>query len=209
MSASLTLEAADQVASRVLDAIRVAPSILAADYSRLGAQVSEVLDAGARVIHFDVMDGHFVPPISFGPLIVSALSDRVHQAGAIADVHLMIEQPERQISAFAKAGADMITVHLEATPNIHYALGAIRESGCLAGLALNPGSPAETVIPLADTIDLALCMTVNPGWGGQRFIDSTHAKISRLREAVARRLRNRGRWRRRPHHRPGLRATRR
>lgn len=164
--------------------IRIAPSILSADFARLGAQVDEVMDAGARVIHMDVMDGHFVPPITFGPLVVDALSERVHAAGAIADVHLMIERPERQIDAFASAGADVITIHYEATPNVHYTLAAIRDKGCLAGLAINPGTPAEAVTSLVDSVDLVLCMTVNPGWGGQRFIDAVRPKIARLREML-------------------------
>ena len=116
----------------------VAPSILAADFSRLGAQVEEVLAAGASVIHVDVMDGHFVPPITMGPLAVNAIADTVHAAGGVIDVHLMIERPERQIEEFAKAGADGITLHLEATPHVNYALAAVREAGCRAGLALNP-----------------------------------------------------------------------
>src|SRR5437016_2896028 len=115
---------------------RVAPSILSADFARLGAQVGEVLAAGARVIHVDVMDGHFVPPITFGALIVGALADQVHQAGAVLDAHLMIERPERHVTEFARAGADNITVHAEATPHLHYALLAIREAGCSAGAAI-------------------------------------------------------------------------
>src|SRR5438270_11444551 len=110
--------------------LRVAPSILSADFARLGAQVDEVLAAGARVIHVDVMDGHFVPPITFGALIVGAIADRVHSAGGVLDVHLMIERPERQIHEIARAGADNITVHFEATPHLHYTLAAIRDAGC-------------------------------------------------------------------------------
>jgi ribulose-phosphate 3-epimerase len=163
---------------------RVVPSILAADFSRLGAQVSDVIAAGARVIHVDVMDGHFVPPISFGPLVVAALRDRLHAAGAIADVHLMIDRPERQIDAFVEAGADVITIHYEATPNVHYTLAAIRDAGCLAGVAINPGTPADAIASLVDAVDLVLCMTVNPGWGGQRFIAATRSKVERLRALV-------------------------
>lgn len=164
--------------------VQIAPSILAADFARLGEQVQEVLDAGARLIHFDVMDGHYVPPITFGPLVVAGLSDLVRAGGAAVDVHLMIERPERHVEAFARAGADVITIHAEATPHAHYALAAIRDAGCLAGVALNPGTPVDVVAPVADMIDVALCMTVNPGWGGQRFLDSTRAKIPRLRDLL-------------------------
>ena len=160
---------------------RVAPSILSADYSRLGAQLEELLAAGARVIHVDVMDGHFVPPISIGPLVVSAIADQVHGAGGVLDVHLMIEQPERQIEEFARAGADGITLHVEATAHAHHALGAVHEAGCSAGLALNPATPPETAAETLELADLLLCMTVNPGWGGQPFIESSPAKIARLR----------------------------
>jgi ribulose-phosphate 3-epimerase len=163
---------------------QIAPSLLAADFTRLREQVQDVLDAGAQVIHFDVMDGHFVPPITFGALIVSALSEQVHAADAILDLHLMIERPEYQIEQIASAGADLITVHYEATANLHYVLGAIRAHGCLAGAALNPGTPAELLAPVADVLDVALCMTVNPGWGGQPFIDAMLAKVSRLRELL-------------------------
>src|SRR3982751_195185 len=111
---------------------RVAPSILSSDFAHLAEQVAEVMDAGARVVHCDVMDGHFVPPITLGPLVVGSLADQVHGAGGMLDVHLMIERPERQVAEFAKAGADMITVHVESTPNIAFALSAIRDLGCNA-----------------------------------------------------------------------------
>jgi len=163
---------------------RVAPSILSADFSKLGAQVDEVLAAGARVIHVDVMDGHFVPPITIGPLVAGSIADRVHAAGGVVDVHLMIEAPERQIEAFAKAGADSITFHAEATAHANRTLAAIRELGCLAGIAINPGTPAEAVAELRDLADIVLCMTVNPGWGGQSFIKDSPDKVSRLAPLV-------------------------
>jgi ribulose-phosphate 3-epimerase len=160
---------------------RVAPSILSADFARLGAQVEAVMDAGARVIHVDVMDGHFVPPITIGPLVVSSLADRVHQAGGMLDVHLMIERPERQVAEFARAGADSITVQAEATPHLHYALHAIKQAGCAAGAAINPGTPAAALGELGELLDLALCMSVNPGWGGQPFIEASLDKLARMR----------------------------
>ncbi len=163
---------------------RVAPSILSADFARLGAQVDEVIAAGARVIHVDVMDGHFVPPITIGPLIAAAIADRVHDAGGAIDVHLMIERPAEQIGEFARAGADCITVHVEADPNVHRTLGAIREAGCLAGIALNPGTGAEAVSELGEVADHALCMTVNPGWGGQAFIEGSADKVAALRRTL-------------------------
>jgi ribulose-phosphate 3-epimerase len=163
---------------------RVAPSILSADFSRLGAQIDEVMAAGARIIHVDVMDGHFVPPITIGPLVASAVSDQVHLAGGAIDVHLMIERPDEHIEEFAKAGADSITFHAEATPHINRTLNAIRELGCLAGLAINPGTPVAAVGESVHDADVFLCMTVNPGWGGQPFIADSADKVRRLASLV-------------------------
>lgn len=163
---------------------RVAPSILSADMSRLGSQIEEVMAAGARVIHFDVMDGQFVPPITIGPLVLGAIADQVHDAGGVVDVHLMIAAPERQITDFAEAGADSITFHEEATPHAHRTLAAVRELGCLAGVAINPGTPVEAVQELRGMADIVLCMTVNPGWGGQSFITTSPDKVERLAPLV-------------------------
>jgi ribulose-phosphate 3-epimerase len=159
----------------------VAPSILAADFARLAEQVQAVLDAGAQTIHVDIMDGHFVPPISMGALVVEALAEQVHEAGAIVDVHLMVERPERHIADFAKAGADHMTIHAEATPHVHYALQAVRAAGCTAGLALCPATPVAAASEVVSELDLLLCMTVNPGWGGQSFIPASLGKLERLR----------------------------
>jgi ribulose-phosphate 3-epimerase len=160
---------------------RIAPSILAADFARLGSQVSEVVDAGARVIHVDIMDGHFVPPLSMGPQVLSALVELGLQ-GVEYDVHLMIERPERHVEDFAKAGAHNITVHAEATPHVNYVVQQIRELGCTAGVAVCPSTPLDIYREL--DVDLALCMTVNPGWGGQKFIASSPDKIARLRRLL-------------------------
>jgi len=163
---------------------RVAPSILSADFSRLGGQVAEVMDAGARVIHFDVMDGHFVPPITIGPLVAESIVEQVHDAGGALDVHLMIAEPDRHVEAFAKAGADSITFHAEATPHANRVLSMIRELGCLAGVAINPSTPVEAVAELRGYADIVLCMTINPGWGGQTLIPESYDKLRRLAPLV-------------------------
>ena len=162
----------------------VAPSILSADFARLGEQVATVMDAGARIIHVDVMDGHFVPPITIGPLVLESIAGRIHDAGGFADVHLMIERPERHVEEFAKAGADSITVHYEATPHVHYALSKVKEAGCRASLAINISTPPDVVAELVNELDMVLCMTINPGWGGQRLVESSYGKLERLKRIV-------------------------
>lgn len=159
----------------------MAPSILSADFARLGEQVAEVLDAGARVIHVDVMDGHFVPPITIGPLVVAALREQVEGVGGLLDVHLMIERPERHVAEFVKAGAHSVTFHAEATPHVAYTASLVRESGASVGVAINPATQVGALAELGEAIDLALCMTVNPGWGGQPFIEHSLDKVERVR----------------------------
>ena len=167
--------------SDLLHEVHIAPSILSADFAALAADVETVLNAGARVIHVDVMDGHFVPNITIGPLVVSALQSLVHGAGALLDVHLMIEHPEQYVSTFAAAGADVIVVHQEACVHLHRVLGLIRESGASAGVALNPATPVETLAEARYHCDLVVVMSVNPGFGGQSFIETSVDKLRRTR----------------------------
>lgn len=166
--------------------VKIAPSILSADFARLGEQVREAEAGGADVIHVDVMDGHFVPNITIGPLVVEAVR-RVTRLPL--DVHLMIEEPEKYVSAFARAGADYVSVHAEATHHLDRLLAQIREQGKRAGVALNPATPPAVLDYVLDKVDLILCMTVNPGFGGQRFIETVLPKIRHFHE-----LRRRGLW---------------
>jgi ribulose-phosphate 3-epimerase len=162
-------------------AVRVAPSILAANFARLGEEVRAVTDSGADLIHVDVMDGHFVPNISIGPVVVEAL--REHSELPF-DVHLMIAPVDPYVEAFAKAGADIITAHVEAGPHIHRTLQHIKSFGVKAGVTLNPGTPAETLRHALDLADLVLVMSVNPGFGGQRFITDQVGKIATIRRMI-------------------------
>ena len=164
-----------------LNEIHVTPSILSADFSRLSEHVKSLMDEGCRVIHCDVMDGHFVPPITFGPMVVSALRESLPDE-AYLDVHLMIERPERHVEEFAKAGADGITIHVESTPHIDFTLASIRDAGCKAGLVVCPGTPPDHFGWF--DVDLALIMTVNPGWGGQPFLRNQLDKIRTVREML-------------------------
>lgn len=164
--------------------VQVLPSILSADFARLGEQVTTVMKAGARVIHVDVMDGHFVPPITIGPLVVESLAGQVHDAGGVLDVHLMVENPERQIDAFATAGADAISFHIEAAPNAEDVARRVRDAGALAGIVLKPGTDLNEIAAVATQVDFALCMSVNPGWGGQAFIEESVDRLRLMRELL-------------------------
>jgi ribulose-phosphate 3-epimerase len=164
--------------------VKLAPSILSADFGRLGEQVAEVTKAGADYIHVDVMDGHFVPQITIGAPVVAAVRNWTNLP---LDVHLMIEAPEQQIGQFAQAGADIITVHVEACPHIHQVVQAIKELGVKAGVSLNPETPVAAVSEVLPSLELVLVMTVNPGFGGQTFIESTLDKIARLRAELDKR----------------------
>ena len=161
--------------------VRISPSILSADFACLGAEIERVEAAGADWIHVDVMDGRFVPPITIGPLVVAAIRRATHLP---LDVHLMIETPEKQIAEFVRAGADGVTVHVEASTDVAATLSGIHGAGARPGLALNPPTPLERIRPFADRIDLLLVMSVNPGWGGQPFVEGSLEKLT-----AARRLR--------------------
>jgi ribulose-phosphate 3-epimerase len=161
----------------------IAPSILSADFSRLGEEIQAVIKAGADWIHLDVMDGHFVPNITIGPPVIGALRKLTTLP---FDVHLMIAQPERYLEDFAKAGADIISVHAEVSPHLHRTLSEIRRLGCRAGVVLNPSTPPEAIAYVLDEVDMVLLMTVNPGFGGQKFIAGMVPKLVRLREAIDR-----------------------
>ena len=161
--------------------IKISPSILSADFGRLGEQVAEASEAGADYIHVDIMDGHFVPNLTAGPIIVSGVRPWTELP---LDVHLMIEEPDRLIPDFAKAGANILTVHPEACRHLHRVIYQIKELGVRAGVSLNPGTPASALEPVIEDVDLVLVMTVNPGFGGQKYIHSVTKKIAKVREML-------------------------
>lgn len=161
--------------------LKLAPSILTADFTDLAGAIRAAEEGGADQLHLDVMDGHFVPNLTFGPLVVAAIR---RLSSLPLDVHLMIERPEQSISAYAEAGADHITVHAEACVHLHRTVGLVTEQGCTVGVALNPATPVESVREILPFLDLVLLMTVNPGFGGQRFIETSTSKIRRMRRLL-------------------------
>ncbi|MEE8569266.1 MAG: ribulose-phosphate 3-epimerase, partial [Anaerolineales bacterium] len=164
--------------------VKIAASILSADFAKLGEQVQEAIEAGAEYIHVDIMDGHFVPNMTMGPVVVSAIKPITQAAGVVLDVHLMIEAPDRLVPAFAEAGADVLIVHVETCPHLHRTVQLIKELGVKAGVTLNPSTSLTTIAEILPYIDQVLVMSVNPGFGNQTYIPTTTAKIARVRQML-------------------------
>ena len=162
----------------------VEPSLYAADFSRLGEQIEILLDAGARIFHFDVGDGHFVPPVTIGPIVLQWISPIIRRAGGRVDCHLMVEQPERHFEAIAKAGGDSVTFHLEAVDDVSGTAARAREAGLAVGLAFKPGTPVEAAAAVSTGVDLVLCMSIEPGYSGQAFMPEAIPRIERLRSLL-------------------------
>lgn len=164
--------------------VKIAPSILSADFARLGEQVQEAIEAGAEIIHVDVMDGHFVPNMTVGPMVVSAIKPITQAAGVVMDVHLMVEAPDRLVPEFAQAGADVLIVHVETCPHLHRTVQLLKELGVKAGVTLNPSTSVTTLEEILPYIDQVLVMSVNPGFGNQTYIPTSTAKIARVRQML-------------------------
>ncbi len=164
--------------------VKIAASILSADFARLGEQVQEAINAGAEIIHVDIMDGHFVPNMTVGPVVVSAIKPITQVAGVVLDVHLMIEAPDRMVPEFAQAGADVLIVHVETCPHLHRTVQMIKELGVKAGVTLNPSTPLTTLEEILPYVDQVLVMSVNPGFGNQTYIPTSTAKIARVRQML-------------------------
>jgi len=166
--------------------VEVEPSLYAADFARLGEEVEALLSAGVRVFHFDVGDGHFIPPVTMGPVVLESIAARVHDAGSVLDCHLMVESPERHFEQFRGAGADSVTVHFETCPDLPGSVALARAQGLQVGMALNPETPVEeaAAAAIAAEVDLVLCMSVHPGYSGQAFIPESVERVRRLRELL-------------------------
>jgi ribulose-phosphate 3-epimerase len=174
--------------------LHLLPSVLSADFARLGDDIARVMDAGVRIIHCDVMDGHFVPNITFGPAVIAAIAPAVHKRGGLLSVHLMIEHPEKFMEDFARAGSDVLSVHAEACPQLYHAVEAIKGLGMGAGVAINPGTHVSAVREVASLVDVVLVMTVNPGFGGQKLIPAALAKVPMIRKMIRPDSRPRAGW---------------
>jgi ribulose-phosphate 3-epimerase len=164
--------------------VEIEPSLYAADFARLGEQVDELLAAGARILHFDIGDGHFVEPVTIGPIVLQAIAGRVHEAGAVLDCHLMVDNPERHFAQIARAGGDSVTFHHEVTREPAVLAAAARDLGLGVGLAFRPATPVADAVRAADGVDLVLCMSIEPGYSGQAFLPDALGRIRELRESI-------------------------